>query len=498
MLRNFTRVAMTVLLAASAALAYDGPRVTPRPTVNGSFGPIQVHQGSTSVTLAWDLSDWIAQSFTNHRPDRAFFEVKFGADFVSNTDSVRADRDARVDSGGNLFLHGARTLDIASYGRGAGDYYIRIVAKRGGNSADDDVARRSASVRVSLSAQVAQPAPTAQVRIEPFQASIVFPDGRTTFTANVVNGSGAVEWSSDLGTMVVDPANPNRATLVAPATLAQGVNRIRVTARLRSDASVTGLAQAGILRQFSGGTPQGPISNEPADKVEVLSLALNPSAPAAGEAFTASARIRNRTGRTLQVPWVIRWFGDVSNPIFGQDTATLGPNQETTVQAYCPSSHGITGGARIVVRLDREGTLGESDDARQNNYKVVSNNFQQAASGDQVQAVWISTSSETPGTNQPLTVMFVVKNLTNRELRNVEYRILMDGGNEVTFGRIASLAAGQQVEVRGTVPGSWLSTSGPRLFTGMVDPDNRLNESSTSQGNNAVDKSVNVYRTVQR
>ena len=90
--------------------------------------------------------------------------------------------------------------------------------------------------------------------------------------------------------------------------------------------------------------------------------------------------------------------------------------------------------------------------------------------------------------------MFVIKNLTNRDLTNVQYRILMDGGNEVAFGRVYSLAAGQQVEVRGTVPGSWLTTAGPRLFTGVVDPNNLLNESSSSQGNNMVDKSVTVYR----
>lgn len=418
MLRNFSRMAVISFLAASAALAYDGPRATPRPRVNGSFGPIQVHEGSTEVSLAWDLRPWIAQSFSNHRPDRAFFEVKFGSDFVSDTDSIQADRAARVDSGGNLFLHGARTIDIASYGRGAGDYYIRMVAKRGGNGPDDDVARRSASVRVSLSAQVADP-----------------------------------------GTVSSPPVG------VFPGTL-----------------------------------PTGPISNEPADKVEVLSLALNPTAPAADEAFTASARIRNRTGRTLQVPWKIVWFGDVPTPRIGDGTATLQPYGEIVVQGYRPAPTGILGESRIVVYLDPERTLGESDDARQNNYKVVHNDFpaQPVASPDQVQAVWISTSSETPGTNQALTVMFVVKNLTNRELRNVEYRILMDGGNEVTFGRIASLAAGQQVEVRGTVPGSWLTTAGPRLFTGIVDPDNRLNESSMSQGNNAVDKSVTVYRTVQR
>lgn len=94
--------------------------------------------------------------------------------------------------------------------------------------------------------------------------------------------------------------------------------------------------------------------------------------------------------------------------------------------------------------------------------------------------------------------MFVVKNLTNRELRNVEYRILMDGGNEVTFGRIASLDAGEQVEVRGTVPAEWLTVSGPVLLTGVVDPNNLLNESTPSQGDNMVDKSVTVYRTLQR
>lgn len=392
-MRKNVMAAVALVLAAVAAVgappaaAYNGPAVTPRPTVNGGAGPIVVGPGATTVTLGWNIDAWADLSFPPaRRPTHAAFEVKFGSDFVSDTGLAAADRGALVDAGGNLFRNGARRLDLAAYGRGPGDYYIRIIAKRGGNEPQHDAARRSPAVQVTWRAnvQVAR-----ELRIEPTFTTIQVPGGSARFAAILTGGPGLVDWSveggSVYGAIVPDAGDPKQATLYAPAALPAGTQRIRVNARVRGEAGVGWTAEARVLRLLPGGAPAGgavaPAPTQPvsvSDWVEVAGMSVHPAQPVAGQPYRVWIGIRNKApGTRTGLRW--RLLLDGGNVIADQ-TFDLPAGETRIAMADVTGNATLGSGTRyFCAQIDPENALGESAAARENNIRDLWVNVAPAA-----------------------------------------------------------------------------------------------------------------------
>lgn len=457
-----------LLLLTGLAWAYDGPLVAPPPRVNDSAGPVHVGPGCTRTRVSWDLQGLAAQAAATH----AFLEVKYGSDFSSNTGLTPADQQARVLARGDLPLRGELPVDFAAFDRGPGDYFVRVVAKRGGNTPQHDVTRRSPSVRV-LRGSV-----PLRLVVEPVRATVTVPSGRTSFTAVVSGAPPAVDWTSDAGTIVPDA--PGRVWLQAPASAPSSLKRIRVEARLRANPAITSAAEATVMRQLGtppgGATPRpGPEPMQVLDRVRVTSL----TAERVGPGVRARMTIRNDHFEGLNVPWSLTVFGDVPDPQIANGTVFIPGRSSVEVTGARPQVYQTS--FRVAGRVDIANTLGEEEAYRQNNYQVVT-----VGTADSVALVGLTTSPNPPRPGYAFSLVASVRNVGERDLTNVTWGVL-EGGNLLAQDRI-SVPRGRTQEIRIPV------TAGPgtHAYEMAVDPNNDLGESPAGQENNVQRLTVNV------
>lgn len=367
------------LWLALTCLAYQGPLVTPPPTVNGSSGPVAVTPGQ-SVVVTWDIRQFAKRNYPPQSgPSHVFYEVKRGSDFVGDED-----RSNRVEARGDLPLRGKMSLNTRGWP--GGDYYVRIVAKRGGNTPQHDVAHRSRSVRIQLGSQAVSQRAT--LRIQPVLAQIQVPEGRTRFQAFLSEGAGRVEWSVEGGTafgkIIPDFDDSTRATLVAPEQLPPGTSRIRVLARLRDDPSVSASAEATVqysLPPIVGPTPRptGPAATASPpppsarlpgadDQVEVTAFTCNPEQPVQGFGYTLYLSIRNRSGRNLTgLKWHV--LAEGGSPV-DQGAVTVANGATVRIPIRIEGNLATAYGTRYYLgQVDPSNGLGESLSDRDDNQR---------------------------------------------------------------------------------------------------------------------------------
>lgn len=123
---------------AGGPLPFGQKRLTtPWPKVNGSRDPICLAKPlKTSVNLEWD-------TLATTGAKQIKYEIVFGSNFTK----LDGDQSGAIASAVVKSTKGSIVLDLASFGKGSGTYYIRVAAQ---DALGEDVAYRSQPVKVVL------------------------------------------------------------------------------------------------------------------------------------------------------------------------------------------------------------------------------------------------------------------------------------------------------------------------------------------------------------